>query len=272
MLRDNNHNISSRRYALITGASSGIGEAMAIYAATEGFDIGLTARREENLNSLAKKIHQQYGVEVDVFPMDLSKHDSAEKLVAQVLESGRHIDMLVNNAGMTIPPIFSSTDIEHQTAFLNLTIRTPVVLTHAALKGMSQNGWGRVINISSVMALSSGGKGNTLYPGGKAFLLKFSQSLNAEFKGQNIKVSAVLPGVVSTDFQRSNGGKEIDSSKFSQTAEQVARIAWNKNEKGQEIIIPGLSAKIAAILLSYMPERIVRFITRPVAEKYYIGE
>ena len=272
MSGDTNNNDQDRRYALITGASSGIGEEMAIYAAEKGFNVGLTARREDRLNSLATKIRDQYDVEVDVFPMDLSLHDSAQSLITKVSGVNRHIDVLVNNAGMTIPRTFSSTNIEDQTAFLNLTMRTPVVLTHAALKGMTDHGWGRVINISSVMALSSGGKGHTLYPAGKAFLLKFSQSLNAEFKGQNINVSAVLPGVVSTDFQRANGAKEVGSHRFSQTAEQVTRIAWHKNDKGQEIIVPGFSAKIAAVLFNYMPERILRFITRPVAEKYYIEE
>lgn len=272
MSHDINNSMQSRRYALITGASSGIGEAMAFYAAKKGFHVGLTARRAERLNNLAQKIRHQYDVEVDVFPMDLSLHDSAETLITQVFGAGRHIDVLVNNAGMTIPRTFASTAIENQATFLNLTIRTPVVLTHAALKGMSKRGWGRIINVSSVMALSSGGKGHTLYPGGKAFLLKFSQSLNAELKGQYINVSAVLPGVVSTNFQRSNGAKEVQSHRFSQTAEQVARIAWTKNDKGQEIIVPGFSAKIAAVLFSYMPERIVRFITRPVAEKYYMEE
>jgi len=226
MSHDTNNSTQRRRYALITGASSGIGEAMAIYAAGQGFHVGLTARRAKRLNNLAQQIRHQYSVEVDVFPMDLSLNDSAQTLIAEVSRAGRHIDILVNNAGMTIP----------------------------------------------VMALSSGGKGHTLYPGGKAFLLKFSQSLNAEFKGQNINVSAILPGVVSTNFQRANGAKEIESHRFSQTAEQVARIAWTKNDRGQEIIVPGFSAKIAAVLFGYIPERIIRFITRPVAEKYYIDD
>ncbi|MEP6342778.1 MAG: SDR family NAD(P)-dependent oxidoreductase [Maricaulaceae bacterium] len=256
-------------YALITGASSGIGEAMARYAAQEGFNVGLCARRVERLESIAHELKTQYHVQADVFVTDLSKVGAAANLLKRVEDLGRSVDVLVNNAGASVAPVFSHTDIERQKAFLELTVSTPVTLSHGVLPYMMQRDWGRIINISSIMALSSGGKGHTLYPAGKSFLLKMSQSMNAEMGSKNIHISAVLPGVVSTDFQVTNGGKPVAPSRFSQTAQQVAEEAWRRNERGVEIIVPGLSAKIGAAFLRYTPERLMRLLTRPVAAKYY---
>jgi short-subunit dehydrogenase len=265
--------MSKRRYALITGASSGIGAAMARLAVAKGFDVGLVARRAERLEALARELRGQ-GAQVDAFVADLAQPGAAQSLARDVKAAGAQVDALVNNAGATITKGFAGTTLEEQSAFLELTVMTPAALAHELLPGMLERGFGRIINISSIAALSSGGKGNTLYPAGKSFLLKFSQSLNAEVKDRGVHVTAVLPGFVATEFQQANnipmeGGAP---RRFSQTPEEVAQEAWARNEKGHEIVVPGGPPKVAAALMRVLPEPWMRALTRRAAEKYYVGE
>ena len=265
----------SDKYALITGASSGIGEAFARHAAINGYDLGLCARRKDRLLELAGKLQQDHNVAVDTFCADLGLPGAGLNLFKQVQKLGRKVNILINNAGISIACSFAKTTYEQQLRFLELTINTPVALSHAVLPHMTKQGWGRILNISSIAALSSGGKGHTLYPAGKAFLLKFSQSLAAEVSEQGVLVSAVLPGFVATEFQQANNidPKSMQSAKwFTQRPEQMVEEAWRRNNQGAEIIVPGLSAKIMAVLLRYLPEKMVRAITRPLAEEAYVGD
>ena len=259
---------TTTRYALVTGASSGIGLAIAEQLAAKGISLAITARREPRLRELADKLKQAHNVNVDIFPADLAKPGAAAALYEAVTQK-QNIDILVNNAGMAIGPVMVKTDLSRQDAFLELTVRAPTALTHHCLPHMQQQGWGRIMNISSVMALSSGGKGNTLYPAGKAYLLKMSQSLNAEMRPYDIHVSAVLPGVVATDFQTSNRGRAVKDTIMTQTPDFVAMKAIAGNEKGHEIILPSWPTKIMAAFMRYCPEYIMRKLTRPMAEKYY---
>lgn len=265
--------MNSRRYALITGASSGIGAAMARLAVTKGCDVGLVARRAERLEALAAELRAG-GARADVFMADLSQAGAAQRLAGDVSAAGARVDILVNNAGATVTKGFAGTTLAEQIAFLELTVVTPAALAHAFLAAMLERGFGRIVNISSIAALSSGAKGNTLYPAGKSFLLKFSQSLNAEVKHRGVHVTAVLPGFVATEFQAANnipmeGGAP---RRFSQTPEEVAAEAWARNEKGHEIVVPGGPPKLAAALMRFLPETWMRALTRAAAEKYYVGE
>ncbi len=263
-----------RRYILVTGASSGIGAAMARLAAQKGHNVGLVARRVDRLEALANELRHA-GSEVDVFPQDLSLPGSAEGLAPYILSRRPCVDALVNNAGATVPKGYAGTSFAQQRAFLELTVTAPTALTHAFLPSMLAQRWGRIINISSIAALSSGGKGNTLYPAGKSFLLKFSQSLNAEVSSRGVYVTAVLPGFVATEFQAANGIPVADNGatrQFAQTAEEVATEAWARNQKGHEIVVPGMAPKLAAALMRFLPEPLMRAFTRSAAEKYYVGE
>lgn len=267
--------MTDRRYALVTGASSGIGAAIARRAASQGCDIGLVARRKDRLTALAAELHDHYGVGADAFDADLSLPGAGEALAKAVVAAGRRPDMLVNNAGFSIARGFAGTSLAEQNAFLELTINTPVALTHALLKPMLERRWGRIINISSITALSCGGKGHTLYPAAKAFLLKFSQSLAAEVREKGVHVTAVLPGFVNTEFQEAIGMADKmkgSTRRFAQTADEVAEEAFVRNERGHEVVVPGLLPKFAAAALNHLPEALVRALTRPAAAKYYVGE
>ena len=154
-----------------------------------------------------------------------------------------------------------------------VTIDTPVALAHLSLPSMKNKGWGRIINISSIVAFSQGGKGHTLYPAGKSFLVKFSQSLNAEMKAQNIFVSAVCPGFVKTEFHIANNTADQMrnmSAWYWQNPEDIAKEGWRRNNKGVEVIVPGFAPKCAATLMKLVPEQILTPLSRMAADKYYV--
>ena len=265
--------MAAKRFALITGASSGIGAAMARLAAAKGCDVGLVARRADRLEALARDLRAEGAAHV--FNADLAAPGAAEELAAVVKANGLAPDVLVNNAGATVTKGYMGTAFAQQRAFIELTVTTPAALAHAFLPHMLEQRFGRIINISSIAALSSGGKGNTLYPAGKAFLLKFSQSLNAETKDRNVLVTAVLPGFVATEFQAANGIPMEEGGaprRFSQSPEEVAKEAWARNDRGHEIVVPGMPPKLAAALMRALPEPVMRALTRSAAEKYYVGE
>ncbi len=237
---------TNRATALITGASSGIGAAMARLAAGKGFDVGLVARRAERLEALAGELRAT-GARADVFMADLSQAGAARQAGA----GGADVRRAHRRAGQQCRRDRHQGLCRHDARRADRVPRThrsdarPRSRTPSCRKCW-QRGWGRIINISSIAALSSGGKGNTLYPAGKSFLLKFSQSLNAEVRARGVHVTAVLPGFVATEFQAANnipneGGA---TRRLAQTAEEVAAEAWARNEKGHEIVVPGRAAEI----------------------------
>jgi len=232
-----------KRLALITGASSGIGASFARHAAAKGFDVALCARRLDRLEALANEIKATWPVNA--------------------------------NAGFSIPKGFVWSSLEVQKRFLTVTIDAPMSLTHLALPKMIEKGWGRIINISSITAFSQGGKGHTLYPAGKSFLVKFSQSLNAEVQAHGIHVSAICPAFVKTEFHIANDMEDQIRNQdawYWQTPEEIATEAWRRNERGVEVIVPGFVPKIAATVLKLVPEQFSKPFTRKAAESYYVGD
>ncbi len=262
-----------RPFAVITGASSGIGTAFARRAAKEGFDVALVARRLERLKSLCAEISRDCGVRALPLDVDLAAPGAAAEVMSRL--NGQVVDLLVNNAGHSIANGFAHTKFEEQRKFLDLMVTTPVALSHAVIPGMISRGAGRIINISSITAFSSGGKGHTLYPAAKSFLVKFSQSLSAELRERGIKITAVCPGFVDTEFQIANdmAGKTPPPPKFMlQTPEQIVEESWRRNLAGVEVVVPGLLPKAAAAFLRYAPEQIVTPMTRKAAAAHYIGD
>ena len=264
-----------RKFALITGASSGIGAAFAHVAAAKGFDLALVARREDRLQSLAVELISKYGVSVRFRSTDLCDPQAPDAICNWIMADERSVDVLVNNAGYSIPQSFAATPLERQLKYIELSVTGPVALSRHVLPGMISRGWGRIINISSITAFSSGGKGHTLYPASKSFVVKFSQSLNAEVAEKGVFVTAVCPGFVDTEFQQANNmsDKMASTPKFlKQTPEEVAEEAWLRNDRGVEVVVPGLLPKFAAATMKLVPEQILTPLTRSAAAKYYVGD
>jgi short-subunit dehydrogenase len=266
---------SNRKLALITGASSGIGAAFARAYAAKGYDVALTARRADRLAALGAELIAAHGIEVIVVPADLSLFEGHAPILAELAARARAVDVLVNCAGFSIAHSFAATAWAQQRDFLMTLIVSACGLTHGVIGAMAKNGRGAIINVASLAGFAPGVAGHTLYPGAKSLAIKFSQSLDDEVRAKGIRVTAVCPGFTLTEFAAANGTQEIidkANRRLFQTADEVARIAIAANERGQVVVVPGLHNKIAAALMRYLPEPLVRAVLRVGAAKYHLQD
>lgn len=261
-----------RRLALITGASSGIGAAFARAYAERGCDLVLVARREDRLKALGDELAASHGISSTPLAVDLSDRDATQRIVAELGDLSP--DILVNNAGFSIARTFLASDWAEQRDFLQVQIMTAVELCRALMPAMVERRWGRVINVASVVAFSPGARGHTLYPAAKSFLIKMSQSLAAEVKESGVHVTAVAPGQTESEFADANGTRDLVKRGGFMTQEpgQVAATAIKANEKGREVVVSGLNNKIAAALLTHLPDRLTAALIRPTAAKFALPD
>lgn len=266
---------TGRPLALVTGASAGIGTAFARALAARGYDLALVARRLDRLEALAKDLRATGGGDAFAIPADLSVVDAHLPIVAALDARERSVDMLVNNAGFSIPKTFAATSWESQRDFTMTLVMAVAGLTHALLPAMIARGKGSIVNVSSITALSPGGAGHTLYPAAKAFVLKFSLSLDAEVRSKGVRVTCVLPGFTESEFSTANGTKDVLNKtprKFVMTAEAVVDATLKANARGQTVVVPGLHNKAGAALMKYLPDGLVTAIIRGAAEKYRVED
>ncbi len=265
----------ARELALITGASAGLGAAFARAYAARGLDVALVARRVERLEALADELTRAHGVDAIVIPADLARFEAQEPVMAALATQGRRVDVLVNNAGFGIAQSFAGVPWDRQRDLLMTMVVTPCALARAVIPGMVQRRRGAIINVSSLAAFSPGVAGHSLYPGVKSLLLKFSQALEAEYGAKGIKVTAVCPGAVESEFGQVAGTEAImgaDRLRFTQTAESVVRTAIGANEAGRLVVVPGWRNKIAAVAMQTLPEPLVRAILAAGSARYHLKD
>jgi hypothetical protein len=181
------------------------------------------------------------------------------------------VDALVNNAGFGIPQSFTGVPWSRQRDFLMTMAVNACGLAYDVLPGMSARRWGRIVNVASLAAFSPGVAGNSLYPGVKSLMIKFSQSLDAEHRAAGVKVTAVCPGFTQTEFAEQAGIQAImdrERRALFQTAEQVVDETLRANERGKVVLVPGWHNKAAAALLKGLPEPLVRRIIAAGSAKY----
>lgn len=262
-----------RALALITGASAGLGEAFARAYAAQGLDVALVARRAERLEALAAELAARHKVEAIPIPADLGVYE-AHVVVMEALEAQRRVvDVLVNNAGFGIPQSFAAVAWSRQRDFLMTMAVNACGFAHDVIPGMVQRGSGAIINVGSMAAFSPGVAGNTLYPGVKSLMVKFSQALDAEYRSQGLKVTAVCPGFVRTEFAAAAGVDHIMESEprfFWLSAERVVDETLKANARGRVVVIPGWHNRVAALLLRGLPEPLVRSIVAAGSAKYHL--
>lgn len=262
-----------RALALITGASAGLGEAFARAYAAQGLDVALVARRAERLEALAAELAVRHKVEAIPIPADLGVYE-AHVVVMEALEAqGRVVDVLVNNAGFGIPQSFAAVAWSRQRDFLMTMAVNACGFAHDVIPGMVQRGSGAIINVGSMAAFSPGVAGNTLYPGVKSLMVKFSQALDAEYRSQGLKVTAVCPGFVRTEFAAAAGVDHIMESEprfFWLSAERVVDETLKANARGRVVVIPGWHNRVAALMLRGLPEPLVRSIVAAGSAKYHL--
>jgi short-subunit dehydrogenase len=259
--------------ALVTGASAGLGEAFARAYASQGLDVALVARRAERLESLAAEIADRHGVEALPIPADLANYEAHIPVMEALEARGRVVDVLVNNAGFGIPQSFAAVPWSRQRDFLMTMAVNACGFAHDVIPGMVQRGSGAIINVASMAAFSPGVAGNSLYPGVKSLALKFSQSLDAEYRSAGLRITAVCPGFVRTEFAAAAGVDHIMAAEprfFWLSAEQVVRAALRANARGRVVVIPGWHNRVAATLLRGLPEPLVRSIVAAGSAKYHL--
>lgn len=227
------------------------------------------------MEALAAEIRSAHGVETLIIPADLAIAEAHEPVVAALKVAGREADILVNNAGFSLPQTFAATTWSQQRDFIMTLVVAVTGLTHAVLPGMIARKRGSVINVGSIVALSPGAAGHTLYPAAKSFVVKFSQSLDAEVRHNGIRVTCVLPGPTESEFTAVNGTKDIMAKTpraLTMTAERVVELTLRANDKGKPLCIPGLHNKIGAGLMKYLPDALVTAIVRSASEKYRVKD
>lgn len=246
-------------YALITGASSGIGEAIAREYAARGKPLILTARRLPRLEALGAALRAN--VPVEVIAADLADPDAPGRLFEVVRERGRHVDTLVNNAGYGVPGSYTSSEWRVHAEFLQVMVTAIAELTWRFLPAMQAAGHGRILNVASVAGLVPGSPGHTLYGAVKSWLIKFSESLALEGAGHDIHVCALCPGFTYSEFHDVTGTREQVSRMPGYMwlkAEDVAHAGIEAVEAGQVLCVPGLTYKLIRQLAKHLPDGLAR--------------
>lgn len=245
------------RIALITGATSGIGEAFARRFAKDGYDLIITGRRKEKINILAEELREKFNISVEVFIVELSNIDNIEFLIEKI--KNRNINVLVNNAGFATKGKFADTDLNGQEQMVNLHVICAIKLIHSILPNMIKRKNGTIINVSSQSAFLVIPK-NATYSGTKAFLNVFSEAIYLENRDTGIKVQALCPGFVISDFHEKMGSLNANHQNKGiirwMTPEKVVDISLRNLEKGKVICKPGVIENLGMTLLGFLPKRI----------------
>ncbi|MFE0579178.1 SDR family NAD(P)-dependent oxidoreductase [Streptomyces sp. NPDC058874] len=186
---------------LITGASAGLGAAFARGFAAKGCDLILVARDTDRLDGVAGALAREYGTASEVLPADLLDETGLAAVAERLADHTRPVDILVNNAGFGLPAPFPYSPVEDEERMLDLLVRVPLRLTHAALPGLRERRRGAVVNVSSVAGLLPTGT----YGAAKAWVTAFSESLRVDMEPHNVRVLAVVPGFTRTEFQERAG-------------------------------------------------------------------
>lgn len=258
------------RTALVTGASSGIGAAFAREFAAHGFDVVLTARRQELLEALARELEQAHGIAAHVVAADLADPAAPETIFAQLAERGIAVDALVNNAGYGVPGLYNDSDWRRHRDYMQVMMTAPAHLAYLAAPAMVSRGFGRIINVGSISGLLPPHAGGTLYYPVKAFIIKFSLAHGAELRGTGVYVTALCPGFVRTNFQKASGGtveKITMPQVFWMNAEVVAKRGYRAVMAGDPVCIPGWADRLLVALFKYLPDGIGRWLIRVTGRK-----
>jgi short-subunit dehydrogenase len=263
------------RTALVTGASAGIGTALARVFAENGFGLVLTARREERLRALSEELSRELGVPVDVIPADLADPAAPARLFEETERRGLRIDALVNNAGYGVPNYFRNKPWSVHAEFLQVMVTAVVHLTHLYEPGMTERRYGRIINVSSLAALAPGSAGHTLYAAAKSFLVKFSESLTLEHRGDGVHATALCPGFTFSEFHDVVGNRALVRklpSYLWMDAEPVARGAYAAVMAGDAVFVPGFVNRAIASAMKMLPETIALGLVARQTRRYRVGD
>ena len=254
--------------ALVTGASSGIGEAFAERLAARGHDLVVVARRADRPAELAERIDGTDGRKVEVIEADLTAPDGLARVAARCADPDRPLDLLVNNAGHGTLGRFWELPATGETASVALNVTALVECTHAALGPMVARGRGGVINVSSLGAYQPLPL-NATYGATKAFVSSFTNSIAEELRGTGVRAMVVAPGFTRTEFQAESFSPGNVPDFVWQSADEVATTAMRAYDRGRIVCITGAVNVVTAAASSVMPAAVTRRVTGAVTRRIY---
>ena len=242
-----------KKWALVTGATAGIGESFTRLLAAKGFNLVLVARDEARLHERAVGLKEKFGAESVVIVADLATEAGCAKVEDYI--RANEIEVLINNAGFGINKAFTMSDLAKEEEILKVLVRTPMRLMHVALPAMKERNSGIVINVSSVASFIAGGA----YSASKAYLTVLSESLSTELSSTNIKISALCPGFTRTEFHQRGRMKMAGLPNFMWlNSDVLVAKAWKDAVSGKPVSIPGWQYKALVGLISSVPRAMVR--------------
>ena len=236
------------RWALITGASSGIGAEFARRLAARGTHLILTARRKAMLEGLAEELHTRHGTKTEIHVGDLSDPAEPQRLCDAIQAKGITVELLVNNAGFGCIGTIAEADRTRMLELMRLNNQALVDLTYRFLPGMLDRGHGGIINVSSAAAFQPVAY-MPVYSASKAFVLHFSEALWAESRDRGVTVTALCPGTTQTDFFDVANVPGWLKKHRSSTVEQVVRAALKALERRKQCVIPGWHNRLVTLLV-----------------------
>jgi short-subunit dehydrogenase len=247
-------------WALITGASSGIGHELAKLFAAGGFNLALVARNEARLRQVAAELLDQSVIRTKVLPCDLASASAPDQIFDSLRDTP--ISILVNNAGFGVHGPFAGIDLGVQTDLMQVNMTALVRLTHLFLQPMLARGHGRILNVASTAAFQPGPTVNAYYAS-KAFVFSFSYALAAELKDTGITVTTLCPGSTRTEFF-DRARMPVSRKLPMMEARAVAEVGYRGLMRGKRVVIPGASNKITSLLAKWSPVRLAAAVVAAI--------
>ena len=249
-------------WALVTGATSGIGESFTRLLASHNYNVVLVARDLPRLNERAAALEAKFAISTHVIQADLATDDGCLRIEKYIQDN--QIDVLINNAGFGTNKAFTMSTLDIEQQLLDVLVRTPMRLMHVALPSMKQRNNGIIINVSSVAGYIAGGT----YSASKSYLTVLSESLNTELSATNVKVSALCPGFTRTEFhQRGKMSMKGLPNFLWLNADRLVEQSWRDALKGKAVSVPGWQYKLLVFVVHTVPRSIVRKIGMNVRVK-----
>ncbi len=240
-------------WALVTGATAGIGERFSRLLAANRYNLVLVARDLPRLQERAQTLEEKFGVKTHVIQADLATNEGCQKIEQYISEN--QIDVLINNAGFGTSKAFTMSTLEIEQQMMDVLVRTPMRLMHVALPLMKQRNNGVIINVSSVAGYIAGGS----YSASKSYLTVLSESLHTELAGTNVKISALCPGFTRTEFhQRGKMSMKALPNFMWLTSDYLVEQSWKDAMKGEAVSVPGWQYKLLVFIVHAVPRSIVR--------------
>ncbi len=263
--------MSKPQYALITGASAGLGLAFAEQLAAKKTALILVARRAQRLQKITQELTDQHGIEAHYLVADLAHPDAPDQIFEQCQNNQWPVHTLINNAGYGVPGDFDHVDWATHQAQLNVMLNNLVKLSYLFYPAMKKAGCGGILQVASLAGLAPPTAGHTLYGPMKAFVIKFAHSLHLEAKDFGVHVTAVCPGFTYTEFHDVNGTrKRMNSLSKSlwMNADDVVRQSLQALADNKPVKINGWRNRLIALMTRLFPDKLIRALFQSNIQKY----